>query len=65
MKLESYDQTKDFHKTINFYNTSGEVTGELTFPEPIKWLEGRISVGVSGLYYKGSGTWYRGHCRCK
>ena len=48
-------------KFVNIYDMYGCVTDVIALPEDVEWIEGRISLGRSGAYYKGSGTNYSFH----
>lgn len=49
------------NKSVNVYDTYGCAVDCFDLPEEMVWVEGRISLGVSGTYYKGCGTRYSYH----
>lgn len=48
-------------KLINIYDIYGCITDTVELPEEVEWVEARVSVGSSGIYYKGAGTLYTHH----
>ena len=49
-------------RSIPVYDTKGSIADTIQFPENIEYISGRTSVGDSGIYYKGAGATYVGHC---
>lgn len=51
-----------FSKEIPIYDFNGNLVDKVTLPEKISYVSGRTSKSESGIFYKGAGVEYSGHC---